>query len=393
MDLSASAVQIEVEAKPSLVEKSLTDRVSELAPSNIIVVGGSAVVPDSVVRKIQSASPDATVTRLAGKDRYETGAAITNHVFKGAKSVDEVFVATGADYPDALSASAAAGGKKVPVILVDGTRNSLRAADTALLNRLKPKTVHIAGGTGVVSTGIEKQLDSKYAAQRLSGPDRYTTSAAINDAMFTEAPSMYWATGTDFADALSGAVLAGVRQAPLFVVQPTCVPTPTYEMITSKGTTRIGLIGGSGALDHRVANLLECTGPIRLSHPVPGSPWGDPFGPRKQIWINGKWTSSFHNGQDFPASTGTPIRAAHAGTVWWNAKDTKGGGNGIQIGAKNYSTLYMHMKELSKLKVGTKVKSRDVIGYVGSSGSATGPHLHFMLRINGDNTNPRPYIR
>ncbi|MGO1737172.1 MAG: peptidoglycan DD-metalloendopeptidase family protein, partial [Leucobacter sp.] len=213
------------------------------------------------------------------------------------------------------------------------------------------------------------------------------------DAMFTEAPSMYWATGTDFADALSGAVLAGVRQAPMFVVQPTCVPTPTYEMITSKGTTRIGLIGGIGALDHRVANLLECAGSIKLNHPVPGARWGDAYGPRTPIKINGKWTSSFHNGQDFPASTGTPIRAAHAGTVIWNTWDPYGGGNGMQIGSKNYSTLYMHMREKSKLSLGSWVNAGDVIGYVGSSGSATGPHLHFMLRINGVNTNPRPYIR
>jgi murein DD-endopeptidase MepM/ murein hydrolase activator NlpD len=96
-----------------------------------------------------------------------------------------------------------------------------------------------------------------------------------------------------------------------------------------------------------------------------------------------------HRGVDYAAPTGTPIRAAGDGKVLF--RGVQGGyGNVIilQHGG-NITTLYGHMSKFGKARVGARVKQSDVIGYVGKSGLATGPHLHYEYRVNGVHRNPR----
>ena len=96
-----------------------------------------------------------------------------------------------------------------------------------------------------------------------------------------------------------------------------------------------------------------------------------------------------HKGVDYAAPTGTPINAAGDGKITFIGK--KGGyGNTVEIQhAGRYSTVYAHMKSFKRgLKKGDRVLQGDIIGYVGSSGLATGPHLHYEFRINGIHRNP-----
>jgi murein DD-endopeptidase MepM/ murein hydrolase activator NlpD len=96
-----------------------------------------------------------------------------------------------------------------------------------------------------------------------------------------------------------------------------------------------------------------------------------------------------HKGVDYAASTGTPIKATSSGKIIF--RGIKGGyGNTIiiQHGAK-YSTLYAHMSKFrSSLTAGSRVQQGQVIGYVGSSGLATGPHLHYEFRVDGVHRDP-----
>lgn len=96
-----------------------------------------------------------------------------------------------------------------------------------------------------------------------------------------------------------------------------------------------------------------------------------------------------HEGVDYAAPYGTPIKSVASGTIAILGR--KGGyGNTIMIKHDNsYSTLYGHLsKYAANLKVGSHVQQGQLIGYVGSSGLATGPHLHFEFRINGVHRNP-----
>ena len=96
-----------------------------------------------------------------------------------------------------------------------------------------------------------------------------------------------------------------------------------------------------------------------------------------------------HAGVDYAAPTGTPIRTVSDGVVEFLG--TKGGyGNAIVVKHQNkYSTLYGHMSAFAaKLKAGDKVSQGDVIGFVGSTGWSTGPHLHYEFRINDEQVDP-----
>jgi murein DD-endopeptidase MepM/ murein hydrolase activator NlpD len=100
-------------------------------------------------------------------------------------------------------------------------------------------------------------------------------------------------------------------------------------------------------------------------------------------------TSRPHRGVDYAAATGTPILATGDGKV--DFVGTKGGYGRTVIlshGGK-YTTLYAHMSRYKKgLKHGQRVKQGQTIGYIGSSGLATGPHLHYEFRVNGVHHNP-----
>ncbi len=96
-----------------------------------------------------------------------------------------------------------------------------------------------------------------------------------------------------------------------------------------------------------------------------------------------------HRGVDYAAPTGTPIRAAGDGKVLF--RGVQGGyGNTIVLQhGGNITTLYGHMSRFGSARVGSRVKQGEVIGYVGKTGLATGPHLHYEYRVNGVHRNPR----
>ena len=97
-----------------------------------------------------------------------------------------------------------------------------------------------------------------------------------------------------------------------------------------------------------------------------------------------------HHGVDYAAPTGTPVYAVGSGKVIAKGYQANGGGNYIKIKHNSiYVTTYMHLSRFAKgIKVGSTVKQKEVIGYVGSTGLSTGPHLDFRVHENGKPINP-----
>ncbi|KPV39402.1 hypothetical protein AN478_11685 [Thiohalorhabdus denitrificans] len=95
-----------------------------------------------------------------------------------------------------------------------------------------------------------------------------------------------------------------------------------------------------------------------------------------------------HKGVDYGAPTGTPIRATGDGRVVFRGR--KGGyGNVVMLRhAGRYTTVYAHMSRFGKFRKGQRIKQGQTVGYVGQSGLATGPHLHYEFRVNGNHRNP-----
>jgi len=126
-----------------------------------------------------------------------------------------------------------------------------------------------------------------------------------------------------------------------------------------------------------------------LRSPVEFSRISSRFGKRKHP-ISKKWKT--HKGVDYAASRGTPVRATADGKVVLAGR--KGGyGNTVVIShAGRFSTLYAHMKGFAKnVRSGSRVKQGQIIGYVGSTGYSTGPHLHYEFRVDGVHRNSLTY--
>jgi murein DD-endopeptidase MepM/ murein hydrolase activator NlpD len=96
-----------------------------------------------------------------------------------------------------------------------------------------------------------------------------------------------------------------------------------------------------------------------------------------------------HRGVDYAAPTGTPIRAAGDGKVLFRGVQGGYGNTIILQHGGNITTLYGHMSRFGSARVGARVAQGDIVGYVGKTGLATGPHLHYEYRINGAHRNPR----
>jgi murein DD-endopeptidase MepM/ murein hydrolase activator NlpD len=96
-----------------------------------------------------------------------------------------------------------------------------------------------------------------------------------------------------------------------------------------------------------------------------------------------------HYGVDYGAPTGTPVMAVADGTVTRRYWDTSGGGNTLWLRhARGYETGYLHLSRFANIAVGSRVSQGQVIGYVGSTGGSTGPHLDYRIRVNGKYINP-----
>ncbi len=96
-----------------------------------------------------------------------------------------------------------------------------------------------------------------------------------------------------------------------------------------------------------------------------------------------------HRGVDYAAPTGTPVKAAGDGKLIFRGRKGGYGNTVILQHGGNITTLYAHLSRFSKYRNGARVRQGDVIGYVGATGLATGPHLHYEYRANGVHLNPR----
>lgn len=197
------------------------------------------------------------VTRLSGKDRYQTNLAVNKaHLGKG----KPVFVATGANFPDALSIGPVVSMLEGGLILTP--KNRMPAETVAFLKSRSPSRIYIVGGTGAVSEAVANQLKAVAPVERVSGADRYKTSAAVFQKFFADetVESAFVATGTDFPDALSASAAGGSFRAPVLLVNGRSATTLLPEMLTllrNRGTSNLHIVGGAGAVNNQIERNLS----------------------------------------------------------------------------------------------------------------------------------------
>jgi putative cell wall-binding protein len=262
--LSASALAGAVSgpvllSKPDSLPSAISDALSSLGVSDVIVVGGRGAVSDAVVGALERAGYQ--VRRIAGRDRYETAAAVAREVAArlGPSYRGDAFVARGDQFADALAAAPFAYANGIPVLLT--TPSSMPATTVAAARDIGVSQAWVMGGPAAVSDSAAAALGVLW--QRIGGTDRYDTAARARARALAEGwsdgRSVGIASGTAFPDGLAGAALLGAQRGFVLLSRPDALPGATRQaLIDSQSNAATGtVLGGTGAIGSGVEHLIR----------------------------------------------------------------------------------------------------------------------------------------
>lgn len=228
--------------------------VGRFADALFSFAAGETVAIDPLVL-FESSPLEPVVERVAGADRYESAVAVSRYAFAEAPVV---FLASGENFPDGLSASAAAAQMGGPLLLTRPL--SIPPSVIAELDRLHPARVIVVGGPAVIDDGVVAALTNLgYATQRVFGADRYATSAAIARLAFRSCGTAFIASGRSFPDALALSATAAGSSGPLLLVDGLgqSIGGPAESVIADLGCSFASIAGGAAAVSPAIESELN----------------------------------------------------------------------------------------------------------------------------------------
>lgn len=260
--------------QPDRLPAIVAERIGEIAPSEIVIVGSEASVSDAVREQaVAAAGGDVPVRveRLGGVGRVETSLLLLDRLRASQGAVDHIWVASGSNFPDALVAASVAGLQGHAVVLDSHGANA--AGTRAWLDLVGPDIagshITIAGGEPSVSAADAAGLERAGAlsVNRIAGRDRYETARMINEQWAEpQSTAMLLATGRNFPDALAGAALSAFSGAPLLLTPNSCHPAITpmlREQAAALGATDIVGLGSAATVTDEALRLGRCSTPLR----------------------------------------------------------------------------------------------------------------------------------
>lgn len=202
-----------------------------------------------------------SMPRLAGGTRYETAGLLFDH--GNWQQGGSIVLASGANYPDALAASALAGDSNAPIMLTDP--NGLSTETEWRIQNLKPARVYIIGGNAAVSTKVERRIaqliGSESNIQRIAGDTRYDTSLKVASSLSNPSDTVIVTTGTNYADALSISPYAFATGSPVVLCNPSSgLSNSALKAIKKAGYKKAVIVGGTSAVPASVASQLKAQG-------------------------------------------------------------------------------------------------------------------------------------
>ncbi len=235
----------------STLPTATAHELARLRPGRIVVVGGTSVVGRSVERALAGYTTG-SVTRLSGDDRYATSVQVSRAAFPG--GADIAYVASGQDWPDALSGGAAAVVQDAPMLLT--RRGSLPAGVRAELERLGPSRIMLVGGSAAVSDTVAAELRAIATTERVAGADRYATALAVSQRVFgTSRPGVTIASGRNFPDALAGVPASEHTRGPVMLARRQSLPhAGELDRLTPRTAY---VLGGTASLSIEVPKAAQ----------------------------------------------------------------------------------------------------------------------------------------
>ncbi|MBU3143444.1 cell wall-binding repeat-containing protein [Clostridium sp. CF012] len=256
--LAASSLAKSKDAPILLTEKNAMNQnilteIKRLKATEAILIGGAGVIGPGVESQLKGL--EITITRVGGTDRYDTSKKIAETV----GVTNGIIMATGFDFPDALSIAPISGIKSMPILL--SPKNSMNSNIEEFVKGKNIPVSYIVGGTGVIGESVASSAPNR---KRLGGANRYATNLIINENFQEDLnfDTIYLATGNNFPDALAGSVLAAKKNAPIFLTAKGSISFKILNIIRNKDVKHVVILGGTGVVSKDVENVI--TKPSRL---------------------------------------------------------------------------------------------------------------------------------
>lgn len=259
--LTASSLNIPILlTETNVLDNRTLEEIKRLNVKNIYIIGGVGAISEEIENYLKN---EYFVTRICGKDRYQTSYSIAEYIM-GITETDTIILVTGEDFPDALSIAPYAAKYNYPIVFAKQDINYKSNPET--MQKIKEwgiKNVLIVGGYGAVSVSISSDLKykEKLNVVRLSGDNRYLTSLMVASYFYDNKPysGITIATGLNFPDALSGSIFASKFNYPILLVGENEIEEDIAGYVSRlSGIKDVFVLGGDGVVSQKVINdLLE----------------------------------------------------------------------------------------------------------------------------------------
>lgn len=223
------------------------DELIKLKTKNVYIIGSTGVISTHIEEQLKNLKINCT--RFAGQDRFETSVKVAEQL----NSENGIAVASGENFPDALSIAPSAAKLGMPVLL--SSRTSLSQSAKNYLQDKNVPVSYIIGGVGVLNANVKASLKNP---KRLSGMDRYETNIRIlrefEDSLDLNA--VFIASANDFPDALSGSVLASNYSSSIILVDKPLLQV-TSDYLKKQNYKIVNILGGIGAVNSLTENSIK----------------------------------------------------------------------------------------------------------------------------------------
>ncbi|MDY6065915.1 MAG: cell wall-binding repeat-containing protein [Finegoldia sp.] len=242
------------------LDTSTKDALKKADPSEVVIVGGEKAISKKVESSIKN-DLGIKVTRIAGSNRYDTNVNIAKTAYPSSKRGENLIIASGEDFADAISSTSLSEKYKAPIILVGGDK--LSANSEAYIKELGKNfsNVFIVGGPVAVSNKLEDNLNSLTGkkAQRIAGDNRYETSLRVAEKTYANPSSAIIATGEVYVDALTAAPLSQKIKAPILLSKQYSISDDIVDYIFNPSTQKLYIIGGPKAISPKVESIFAAS--------------------------------------------------------------------------------------------------------------------------------------
>ena len=236
------------------ISDEVLDEIERLKADKVVIVGGQSSISSSVESRLKK--EDIKVTRISGSDRFDTSDKLSQEVSRLSKKSNQAILVNGYKNIDALSVSSLATKEELPILL--NGRNALNMSVKNRLKQMNVKKVYIIGGNNSISSDVEKELKRmQISVVRLSGIDRYETSANIAKYAYKDFDEAIVASGENPVDALAASTLTGKKEAPILLTNKNKIPKSIKKIIEDMDIGKITIVGGENSITDNVMDDME----------------------------------------------------------------------------------------------------------------------------------------